>query len=114
MGLYERFDKVYNGWTQHGNGFGWVPKAQVTKTTLFLLFPSFKVFINKHRWTQTIFLPISRHQNDFLSLERISDPTLEIRNLKLNLLLMIETNELNRYFCYLELREYFFILTLVT
>lgn len=41
VGLYERFDKVYNGQTQHGNGFGWVPKAQVTKTTLFLLFPCF-------------------------------------------------------------------------
>lgn len=97
VGLYERFDKVYNGRTQHANRFGWVPKAQVTKTTLFLLFPpSFKVFINKHRWTQAIFLPISRHQNDFLSLKSISDPTSEIRNLKLNLLLMIKSNKLNR------------------
>lgn len=37
VGLYDRFDKVYNGWTQHANGFGCVPKAQVTKNTLFLL-----------------------------------------------------------------------------
>jgi len=75
VGLYERFDKVYNGQTQHENGFGWVPKAQVTKTTLFLLFSPFKVFINKHCWTQAIFLPIFGYYNDFLILGSTSDST---------------------------------------
>lgn len=71
MGLYERLDKVHNGRTQHANGLGWVPKAQVTKTTLFPLFFLFKVFINKHRQTQAIFLIIFKYFNDFKTLEEL-------------------------------------------
>lgn len=86
-------------------GLGECQMLRSQKLHCFFFPPPFKVFINKHRWTQAIFLPISRHQNDFLSLESISDTTSEIRNLKLNLLLMMKTNELNRHVCYLELRE---------
>lgn len=62
------------------------------KLHCFFFSLAFKVFINKHRWTQAIFLPISRHQNDSLCLESISNPTSEIRNLKLNFLLVIKIN----------------------
>lgn len=35
---------MYNGGTRHANGFGRVPKAQVTKNTLFFLLLLFNLY----------------------------------------------------------------------